>query len=140
MQANKKAIAGKFHPEHNRLYGYSLEEEGTPIELINMRITCIGKTDKPHFANEKNHGEDTSKALKGKRKVYIPEKRDFEKINVYDGSKLKCGNKVVGPGIIEQINTTTFVSPECDVICDRYGSYTMYLKTREEEFIRRIQK
>ena len=83
---------------------------------------------------------DASKALKGKRKAYIPEKRDFEKINVYDGSKLKCGNKVVGPGIIEQINTTTFVSSEYDVICDKYGSYTMYLKNREKEFVRRIRR
>ncbi len=139
-QANIESIAAKFHPEHNRLYGYSLEEEGTSIELINMRLTCIGKTDKPRFAYEKNHWEDASEALKGKRKVYLPDKRDFEVINVYDGSKLRCGNKVIGPGIIEQVNTTTFVSPDYNVVCDRYGSYTMYLKAREKEFIRRINR
>ena len=139
-QAKTESIAGKFHPEHNRLYGYSLEEEGTPIELINMRVTCIGKTDKPHFANEKDHGVDASKALKGKRKVYLPDKRDFEEIFVYVGSNLNCGIMVIGPGIIEQVNTATFVSPDYNVLCDRYGSYTMYLKTREKEFIRRINR
>jgi len=139
-QANIESIAKKFHPEHNRLYGYSLEDEGTSIELINMRLTCIGKTDKPRFSDEKDHGKDASKALKGKRKVYLPNKRDFEEIYVYDGSKLRCGNKVIGPGIIEQVNTTTFVSPDYNVVCDRYGSYTMYLKAREKEFIRRINR
>ena len=139
-QSNIKSIVKKFHPEHNRLYGYSLEEEGTPIELINMRLTCIGKTDKPRFSDEKDHGKDASKALKGKRKVYLPNKRDFEEIYVYDGSELRCGNKVIGPGIIEQVNTTTFVSPDYNVVCDRYGSYTMYLKAREKEFIRRIKR
>ena len=139
-QVNIKSIVEKFHPEHNRLYGYSLEDECTPIELINMRLTCIGKTEKPHFSVEKDYGKDASKALKAKREVYLPNERDFEEIYVYDGSKLRCGNKIVGPGIIEQVNTTTFVSPDYNVICDKYGSYTMYLKTREKEFIRRINK
>lgn len=139
-QANIKSISKKFHPEHNRLYGYSLEAEGTPIELINMRLTCIGKTDKPRFSDEKDQGNDASCALKGKRRVYLPDKKDFEEISVYDGSKLRCGNKVIGPGIIEQVNTTTFVSPNYNVVCDKYGSYTMYLKAREKEFIRRINK
>lgn len=139
-QANIKSITKKFHPEHNRLYGYSLENEDTPLELINMRLTCIGKTDKPRFSDEKNLGNVASNALKNKRKVYLPEKKDFETVEVYDGSKLKCGNKIIGPGIIEQINTTTFISSNYNVICDKYGSYTMYLKTREKEFIQRIHK
>ena len=43
----------------------------------------------------------------------------------------------MGPAIIEQVNTTTFVTPEYNAVCDRYGSYTMYLKKREKEFIHR---
>ena len=34
---------------------------------------------------------------------------------------------------MEQVNTTTFVSPEFNVLTDRYGSFTMYLKDREDE-------
>jgi N-methylhydantoinase A len=134
------SIAKKFHPEHNRLYGYSLDEEETPIELINMRLTMIGKTDKPKFIEEENKGEDTSEAQKGKRNVYLPNIKDFEELDVYDGFKLKCGNKIAGPAIIEQVNTTTFVSPEYNVICDKYGSYTMYLKTKEKEILKRVLK
>jgi N-methylhydantoinase A len=134
------SIAKKFHPEHNRLYGYSLEEEGTPIELINMRLTLIGKTDKPKFNEEENKGEDALHAKKGRRNVYLPNKKDFEELDVYDGFKLKCGNKILGPAIIEQVNTTTFVSPEYNVICDKYGSYTMYLKAKEQEILERVLK
>lgn len=128
------SIAKRFHLEHNKLYGYSLEEEGTPVELINMRLTCIGKTEKPRFIEEEYDGEDPSGAIKNRRKVYLPNKKEFEEAPVYDGFKLKFGNKVEGPAIIEQVNTTTFVTPEYDVICDKYGSYTMYLKSREAEF------
>ncbi len=128
------SITNRFHLEHNKLYGYSLEEEGTSIELINMRLTCIGKTEKPRFIEEDYDGEDPSGALKNRRKVYLPNKKRFEETPVYDGFKLKFGNKVEGPAIIEQVNTTTFVTPEYNVICDKYGSYTMYLKSREAEF------
>jgi N-methylhydantoinase A len=132
------SIAAKFHPRHDRLYGYSLAEQGTAIELINMRLSCIGQTEKPRFQEESYKGEDPSEAYKGKRKAYMPTSREFKDVDVFDGMKLRFGNRLIGPAIIEQVNTTTFVSPEYSAIVDKFGSYTLYLKTREAEFIRRV--
>ncbi|RPJ21802.1 MAG: hydantoinase/oxoprolinase family protein [Desulfobacteraceae bacterium] len=134
------SIAKKFHPEHNRLYGYSLEEVGTPIEVINLRLTCLGRTDKPKFRKMKYAGPDPSFAFKKKRKIYLPNKKKFQPVPVFDGDKMKYGNKIEGPAIIEQVNTTTFVSPEFSVLCDAYGSFTMVLKSREKEFKKRVMK
>jgi N-methylhydantoinase A len=131
-------IVAKFHPEHNRLYGYSLEEEKTPIEMINLRLLSIGKTVKPKFMQEDYDGENPAKALKKKRNAWLPLKRGFEEVPVYDGAKLRFGNKIEGPAIIEQVNTTTFVTPEYNVLCDQYGSYTMYLKAKEKEIKEKI--
>jgi N-methylhydantoinase A len=135
---NMDSIAAKFHPEHNQFYGYSLEEEKTPIELINLRLLSIGKTVKPKFMKENYDEENPAKALKNKRKAWLPLKRRFEEVPVYDGAKLRYGNKIEGPAIIEQVNTTTFVTPEYNVLCDRYGSYTMYLKAKEKEIKEKI--
>ena len=132
-EGNIERIADRFHPEHNRLYGYSLEEQGTPIELINLRLVSVGKTVKPQFSQEPFDGQDPSKAFKKKRKVYLPLEETFADVPVYDGHKMRCGNRVEGPAVIEQVNTTTFVTPEYNVVCDRYGSYTLFLKEREEE-------
>jgi N-methylhydantoinase A len=134
------SIAKKFHPEHNRLYGYSLEEVGTPIEVINLRLTCTGRTDKPRFRKMKYTGPEPSFAFKKKRNVYLPSKKKFQPVPVFDGDLLKYGNKIEGPAIIEQVNTTTFVSPEFSVLCDAYGSFTMYIKLREKEFKKRVMK
>jgi len=134
------SIAKKFHPEHNRLFGYSLEEVGTPIEVINLRLKCVGKTDKPKFLRMKYAGVDPSKAFKKRRKVYLPARKRFQMVWVFDGDRLRYGNKIEGPAIIEQVNTTTFVSQEFSVICDAYGSFTMYLKSREREFKERVIK
>ncbi len=46
--------------------------------------------------------------------------------------------KSLGPAIIEQVNTTTFVTPEYNLLVDKFGSYTMYMQTNEEEVEKRI--
>ncbi|MEW6532574.1 MAG: hydantoinase/oxoprolinase family protein [Thermodesulfobacteriota bacterium] len=135
---NVLAMAAKFHPAHNALYGYSLEEEGTPVELINMRVVCIGQTEKPEFQQQDFAGEDPSRAYKKDREVYMPLQKEFRKVPVFDGLALRFGNRIEGPAIIEQVNTTTFVTGEFNVLTDRYGSFTMYLKDREDEVKRRI--
>ncbi len=132
------SMARRFHPAHNALYGYSLEDQGTPIELINMRLVCIGNTDKPEFQQQKYAGEDPSRAYKRSRKVYLPLQKEFREVSVFDGLALEFGNHIEGPAIIEQVNTTTFVAPEFNVLTDRFGSFTMYLKDCEEEVKRRI--
>jgi N-methylhydantoinase A len=135
-----KAIAARFHPEHNRLFGYSLEEIGTPIEVINLRLTCTGRTEKPKFLKMKYRGPDPSGAFKKSRKVYLPGRKRFQSVPVFDGDRLRYGNRVEGPAVIEQVNTSTFVSPEFFVLCDAYGSFTMVLKSREKEFKGRVVK
>lgn len=135
-----ESMAARFHPAHNALYGYSLEDKKTPIELINMRLVCIGRTQKPEFKGQRYAGDDPSRAHKGERSVYLPYAREYRTVPVFDGLAMEFGNRVEGPAIIEQVNTTTFVTPEFNVLTDRYGSYTMYLKSLENDVKRRILK
>jgi N-methylhydantoinase A len=131
-------IAGRFHQQHNALFGYSLEDEDTAVELINLRLMCIGKTQKPVFQEEDYDGADASKGIKSRRRIFLPLQKHQKEINVYDGLRLKFGNRIAGPAIVEQVNTTTFVTPEYNLMVDKYGSYTMYLKEIEEEVEKRI--
>ncbi|HUT78164.1 MAG TPA: hydantoinase/oxoprolinase family protein, partial [Polyangia bacterium] len=134
------AMAKLFHPVHNKLFGYSLEDEGAPVELINMRLVTIGITEKPRFQPMQPAGDDPARAFKRQRRVYLPRRGDFAEIPVYDGFSLAYGNRIEGPAIIEQVNTTTFVTPEYRVLVDRYGNYTMYLPEREGEATRRAER
>ena len=99
---------------------------------------CIGQTLKPEFQAEALKHSDPSKAFKKTRKAFLPLQRRFEEIDVFDGDKLNFGNKVVGPAISEQVNTTTFVTPEYNLLVAKYGSYTMYMKSSEAEVTKRI--
>lgn len=126
------AIANAFHAEHNRLYGYSLEQENTPVEIINVRVQAIGLTDKPYYKLETWAGADASAAAKGRRKVYVPETNAFKEVPVYDGHKMRFGNRIAGPAMIEQETTAIFVSASFDCIVDAYGSFALYRKGRED--------
>ena len=126
---NLERIKKAFHKEHNRQFGYSLEQEETELEIINVRLRAIGVTEKPDsFARL-----DTSVpvrnidfALKSKRNVYIPEINDVEEIPVYDGDKLTEKYTVEGPAIIEQINTTIFLGKSYDCDSGIGGSFIVY--------------
>ena len=126
------AIARAFNAEHNRLYGYSLEAEKTPIEIINVRVQAIGITDKPIARREAWAGVDVAHALKGRRAMYIPETKTFQDTPVYDGHQMRYGNRITGPAMIEQITTAIFVSAAYNCAVDELGSFVIYEKGRED--------
>jgi len=136
---NLEAIKSAFHKEHNRLYGYSLEEEGTEIELINVRLRVIGKGAKPQFLSTSVKPVALEKALKERRSVYIPETNRMEEIPVYDGDLPLNGHLIKGPCIIEKVNTSIFVSAMYDCKVDEWGSFVVYDRGKLKSPISNIQ-
>jgi N-methylhydantoinase A len=126
------AITTLFHAEHNRLYGYSLEQQNAPVEIINIRVQAVGFTDKPAQPRAPWAGTDPKAALKGERAVYIPELKAFRTIPIYDGHKLAHGNRIDGPAMIEEVTTAIFVSAANACVCDATGSFAIYRKGRED--------
>ncbi|MCH7762644.1 MAG: hydantoinase/oxoprolinase family protein [Candidatus Marinimicrobia bacterium] len=130
---NLDKIKKEFHREHNRQFGYSLEEEGTELEIINVRLRAIGVTDKPNsFAkmDESDPLKNPDFAFKCQRNVYIPELNDFKEIPVFDGDKLTGKYTIEGPAIIEQINTTIFLGETYDCDTGIGGSFIVYNKNK----------
>jgi N-methylhydantoinase A len=126
------AIARAFHAEHLRLYGYALEHEASPVEIINVRLQAIGATERPAYRSEAAGDPNPLPALKGRRSVYVPERDAFASIPVYDGHRLHCGHRITGPALIEQQTTAIFVSDSYDCVVDSLGSFVLYAKGREE--------
>jgi N-methylhydantoinase A len=125
-------IARAFHDEHHRLYGYSLEREGSPVEIINVRVQTIGQTDKPASRAEPWAGADSAAAIKSRRAVYLPETRAFEQVPVYAGDRMSHGNRVDGPALIELETTAIFVGASFDCVVDALGSFVLFAKGRED--------
>ena len=59
-------------------------------------------------------------ALKGTRRVYFREASGFTRTKIYDREGLGVGNRLSGPAIIEQVDSTTVVYPGQRVVVDEY--------------------
>jgi len=129
-QINGKAevdrIVKDFHKVHERRFGVS--EPGQHIELITWKARAIGKMKKPKIAMEKYAGKDPSPALKEERDAYFKEYDDFIKVPRYDGEKLKYGNEIHAPAIIEQPKTTVVVYPGSKVTVTPFGNYLVEIE------------
>lgn len=134
-----KRLAGRLHAAHNRMYGYSLEGQKTPIEIINLRLQAIGLTEKPAFREEPFASPDPAAARKGRRRMYVPEEGKFTTVPVYDGHKTRHGNRIPGPALIEQVNTAILVTASFDCVCDKFGSFALYRKGREDLVTRALR-
>jgi N-methylhydantoinase A len=50
-------------------------------------------------------------AVKGTRRVYFPESRDYIDTSVYDRARLAAGVKIVGPAVVEEEGSTLVIGP-----------------------------
>jgi N-methylhydantoinase A len=117
-----RTMLDAFHREHDRLYGYELSAQGTDLELINVRVRSIGRTDKPQLPKIAVGSSDPTGALKRRRLAFVPERESFEQLPVYDGHRLQAGNAIDGPALIERTDTTIFVSAAYAARVDEHGT------------------
>ena len=103
------ALADGFAKEHQRMYGFVAE--GEPVQLVTFRAEATGLVRKAHFSPSPEHGPDAYAAVIGKRDVWLPEAGGFVTCPIYDRAALEAGNRVAGPAIIEQMDSTTLVLP-----------------------------
>jgi N-methylhydantoinase A len=122
-------VAAWFHQRHDDLYGYSMR--GAPLELINLRVTGRGRTEKPRQEKFERGAPDAAHAVLGSREAWFEgEARD---VPVYDGLQLEPGNRVPGPAIVVQPTTTMILPPDFDLLCDEYKNYLMFPKGRDPD-------
>ena len=115
-------IVERFNAEYFRTYGYLEEEEN--IQLVNLRVVaCLG-TIKPKLKRMSLQGDVPEKAArKGTREVFFTENKKYSRTAVYDGQKLKPGNRLKGAAIIELPTTTIVLRPGQALRVDAYGNF-----------------
>ncbi len=119
------AIAEAFHAAHDRLYGYSLRGAGSALELINVRVSALGRVPKPTLPVIARGSGDASHALKGTRRAFVVETSRFESLPVYDGHRLLGGDSFAGPALVERSDTTILVGAGYGAWTDDHGSLVL---------------
>ena len=113
-----------FHERHHDAYGYSYKGEQI-VEVVNLRVTAYANLPKYNIALLNSGNPNPSQIKKEARPVYFAKEDGFRDCSIQDRERLKSGDIVKGPAIIEQYDSTTVIQPEMLVKVDDLGNLIM---------------
>jgi N-methylhydantoinase A len=122
LPMSEKVIRDEFEKAYARRFKYNMP--GMETRVVNIRCSTIGirpKLDLRMDADGKGGGQ--AKALKAVRPVYFD--GAFVDTPVYDRSKLRAGETIAGPALIEQRDSTTILEPHSKIEIDEYHNMIM---------------
>jgi N-methylhydantoinase A len=104
-------IAERFDRRYAELYGESAGFKEAGRDIISQFVQMVGKTPKGLLEPEDPVPQVPSHARKGKREAYFASTGGFCQTEIYDGDRLRAGNTVTGPAILEMTGTTVVIPP-----------------------------
>lgn len=131
-QDSLELVAERFYDAHRRQYGY-LKEENEVVQLVNLRLTAIGRVPRPQFASADASPAaalNPLRARKAERQVYFA--GHFKTVPIYERSALVVGDVIDGPAIVEQLDSTTALALRERGFVDGYGNLIIDLARRGE--------
>lgn len=116
---DRAGIKARFDAVHETRYGYSAP--GEKAEIVSLRSATIGLMRKPALEPVGAASDDAQAAFSGKRPVYFAATGMVE-TPTYDRGRLKAGNRIEGPALIEEHASTTVVEPRDVLKVDAFGN------------------
>ncbi|MFH2045861.1 MAG: hydantoinase/oxoprolinase family protein [Pseudomonadota bacterium] len=116
-----RQIMNDWEARYEQIYGKGSGFREAGMQVVTFRLNAVSKLLKPSL--EKASYEpiaDSSPAVKGTRPAFFRKFNDYAETNIYDSRKLKYGNKIEGPAIIETPSTTMVILPDQKAEVDAY--------------------
>jgi N-methylhydantoinase A len=88
------------------------------LEIVNWRLVVSGPRPHLRLAGGQGGSANADEALKGHRRAYVHEARDYQEVPVYDRYRLAPGAALHGPAIVEERESTVIVGPRGRVSID----------------------
>lgn len=116
---DRQRMVDAFHAEHLRLYTHN--SPTAAVELVTQRATAIGALGSQEEPSSEHNGE-VEYVSQGTRSVYFAEISGYVDCPVYDRSRLSSGVELIGPSVIDQMDTTTIILPGQSGYVDPFGN------------------
>ncbi|KPP94915.1 hydantoinase/oxoprolinase family protein [Erythrobacter sp. HL-111] len=112
-----EGILARFDEEHLRLFTFNMD---TPHEIVNLRAVALGRP--PSLpAAELPRGDGDPSAARIRDHTLWMDGREQDAV-IYDRSKLRQGDRIPGPAIITEMDSTTLVESGCIATIDKVGN------------------
>jgi N-methylhydantoinase A/oxoprolinase/acetone carboxylase beta subunit len=115
-------VRADFHDIHEREYSRRFED--SDIEIPNIRVRGIGLTP-PLRTPEIEQGDDSpDAALRHEGAAWFRVGGELKEVptRYYERAALRAGNRLVGPAIVTQYDSTTVIPPGLAAHVDRFGN------------------
>jgi N-methylhydantoinase A len=114
-------LGDDFHELHARTYGHTARDEA--IELVTLRVSGFGELPHPEPPPVSRGSREPGRgAFLGRRAVLLPDSQARRPLPVLARDRLRAGNRIAGPAIVEEMDSTTLVLPGQEARVDREGN------------------
>jgi N-methylhydantoinase A len=107
-------LAARFHAEHERRYGYRMEDE--VVELVHLRLVATVPSERPDLHEAPARGQ---RARTRRRAGFDG---GWLEVDVYDRAELGVGSALQGPAVVEFAESTLLVRPGWRATVDGVGT------------------
>ncbi len=118
-------LTSDFHEAHEREYTRRFDD--VDIELPNIRVRGTGLMPDLTVPEVQTGDGDSQRAVHHEAEAWFRVDGNMVRLptRYYDRSKLLAGDRIEGPGIINQYDTTTVLPPGFTAEIDRFGNIVM---------------
>ena len=125
-EAHKRPIKSAFDDLHRRTYGASAPEEDA--ELVTLRL--VAEVPVSHLRLPRIAPGHLADARIGRRPLYDLALAEFADADVYDRARLGANDRIAGPAIVEQYDSTTVVLAGQTLSVDEFGNLVIAEEAR----------
>jgi N-methylhydantoinase A len=118
--ATRDALRKAFDALHQQVYGTSAPQE-TP-EVVNLRVVASNPVPRLNLPAIEAGDASPAAACVGSRSMILEEAADPLEVPVYRRDRLLAGNVLIGPAVVEQLDSTTLILPGQQATVDRFGT------------------
>jgi N-methylhydantoinase A len=112
-------IRTRFHAAHKQIYGFV--RETSVMELVTFRLRAVLATQQPQRPSAAAPSQQSAEVV-ARRAVVFDDAAKPAHCEVYARESLTPGHWIVGPAIIEQMDTTTVVPAGFSAVSDGSGN------------------
>ena len=116
-----RSISGSFYRAHLQRFGYA--DRAEPVEVVNLRLKLEMVVDKPQLDPQPTGPADPNRARIGVAAVVF--QGGLRDTPLYLRETMRTGNRLRGPALILQMDTTTVVPPGWTGEVDPFGNLVL---------------
>ncbi len=119
-------LRDKFVSRYEQLYGQGAALDGARLEIVTARCRASASSIKPKLNKSEPQGKLGSPDMQtGERKIYWAENKNFHSTPIFNGYKMRTGNYLEGPCVVETETTSIVVHPGQTVEMDMFNNFVI---------------